>query len=233
MFVKNNEAVLLLHGLAETSWWMMPLACALRAAGYEPVLLDFPSTRYPIESLIREYLDTAIEKLPPYKKLHFIGHSLGSVMIRSYLQHNKPKNTGRFVMMAPGNHGSPVLSVYKHLPLYKFFLGPAGIQSAADDDSYASALSETMPVETGIIAGCVPLDPLSIFSMPWPHDGKTTVEDTRLAGMTDHITLFTAHDLMMFDPVAIYQAVYFLRHGHFSHHTPQGRRASARALAAG
>lgn len=100
-------------------------------------------------------------------------------------------------------------------------MGPAGVQSADDENSIADILSEEVsaeevPGETGIIAGCLSFDPLSYFAMAWPHDGKTTMEGTKLENMKDHITLPAGHDIMLFDPVAIYQAVHFLRHGHFS-----------------
>jgi pimeloyl-ACP methyl ester carboxylesterase len=211
-----NESVVLLHGLAESSLWMMPAASALRMADFEPVLFDYPSTRHPIEKLADTYLKEFIDTLENRETLHFVGHSMGAVMLRYYLQNYRISNLGRIVMMAPGNHGSPVLSLYKHHLLYETIMGHAGAQSAADEDSFADQLPEFMPAETGIIAGCLSFDPLATLTMSWPHDGKTTVEGTKLENMTDHITLPTGHDLMMFDPVAIYQAVHFLKHGRFS-----------------
>lgn len=211
-----GEPVLLIHGLAESSFLMMPAACALRLAHYTPVFFDYPSTQNSVQEIANHDLREKIRSLRYEEKFHIVAHSLGAVLLRYYLQDHEIPNLGRVVMMAPGNKGSPALSLYKHIPLFGPALGPSGIQSADDEDSIAHSLPETISAETGIIAGCLSLDPVSFFSMRWPHDGKITVEGTKLDNMKDHITLPTSHDTMLFDPAALYQAVYFLQHGHFN-----------------
>ena len=212
---KRNERVLLIHGLAESSSWMLPLSFGLQASGYGTRLFDYPSTRYSIERLTEEYLDKHIQSLRHEKVLHFVGHSLGAIMIRYYLQNHKVPNIGRIVMLTPGNAGSPSLSLYRRHPLFPFLFGSAGIQSA-DDRCFACTLTGRLP-ETGIISGCVAVDPISYFSMVWPHDGKTTVQGTKLKEMKDHFISPATHELIMFDPIVIYQTIYFLSHGHFKH----------------
>jgi pimeloyl-ACP methyl ester carboxylesterase len=195
---------------------MLPLSFALQATGYGTRLLDYPSTRYSIERLTEEYLGRYIQSLNHEEVLHFVAHSLGAIMLRYYLENHKVENIGRIVMLAPGNAGSPSLSLYRRHPLFSVFLGPAGVQSA-DDRCFACTLTDERLPETGIISGCVAFDPASYFSMEWPHDGKTTVQGTKLKGMKDHVVLPASHELMMFDPIAIYQTINFLRHGYFKH----------------
>jgi hypothetical protein len=68
----------------------------------------------------------------------------------------------------------------------------------------------------GVIAGDRTLYPLeSLLILPRPNDGRVSVERTRIAGMSDHITLHTSHPLIMRNPDAIKQTLHFLRHGCF------------------
>jgi triacylglycerol lipase len=213
----DDTAVLMIHGLAETTALMAPLASMLRMAGFSPVLFDYPSTSTTIELLTERFLRPAIAGLGGKKRLDIVTHSMGGVMLRYYLQNYRVHNLGRIVMLAPGHAGSPMLSLYCHNPLYRFFVGPAGVQSCAGEGALAWRIPRRVDAELGIIAGCLPLDPLSLFVMKWPHDGRLPVESTWVAGMTDHIVLPASHDMMMINPLACYEVVQFLRTGTFDH----------------
>lgn len=225
-----RQKVLLLHGLAETSVMMMPMAAALRWAGFDPVLFDFPSTRHDVSTLTDHYLKQKIDELADEPILHIVGHSLGCVMTRHLLEKYHVPNLGRVVMLAPGNHGSPVITFYKHFPLYHYIYGPAAIQSAADDDSFADRLTEYPSAQIGIIAGCTALDPLSYLLMPWPHDGKTTVDGTKLKGVPHHITVAASHDAIMIDPIACHHTIDFLKNGRFNQISPDPVELLQRAV---
>jgi triacylglycerol lipase len=216
MLVDHN-AVLMVHGLAEKSALMSPLASILQATGYSPVLFDYPSTRATIPFLTEQFLGPAITNLSSKRRLDIVTHSLGGVMLRYYLQKNHIPNLGRVVMLAPGHAGSPMLSLYCCNPIYRMIVGPAGIQSGADENGFALKIPRHINAEVGIIAGCLPLDPLSLFAMPWPHDGRVTVKSTFIDGMSDHIVLPASHDLMIIDPLACYEVFHFLKHGTFDH----------------
>jgi pimeloyl-ACP methyl ester carboxylesterase len=213
----GDDAVLIVHGLAETSALMAPLAFLLRMAGFSPVLFDYPSTSTTIEHLTDRYLRPAIERLSGKRRLDIVTHSMGGVMLRYYLQKHRVPNLGRIVMFAPGHAGSPMISLFCLNLLYRLFVGPAGVESGADDDAFALRTPRYIDGEVGIIAGSLPLDPFSLFVMRWPHDGRLPVASTAIDGMTDRIVLPASHDMMMVNPLACHQTVQFLRQGTFDH----------------
>jgi triacylglycerol lipase len=194
---------------------MLPMGAALRLAGYETRFFDYPSTLYPMEILAEDYLEAALDALSDRPVVHVVAHSLGGTLMRYCLQKHDLPQVGRVVMLSTAQTGSPLLRFYEIFPLARLLLGPAGAQSGADPANLFPFLSEPIPRETGIIAGCLPSGPLSCLLMPWPQDGQSTVAATRLKGMKDHIVLPATHDGIMFHPAAIFQTLHFLQHGAF------------------
>ena len=131
--IMNDPSVLLIHGLAESSLWMAPLGVVLMGSGYDTHFIDYPSTSFSIEDLTEIHLERAIQSLADKRVIHVVAHSMGAVMIRYYLQNHRIPNIGRVVMLAPGNAGSPMLSLYRRHPLFPVILGLPGIQSGSGE----------------------------------------------------------------------------------------------------
>jgi len=67
----------------------------------------------------------------------------------------------------------------------------------------------------GIIAGNRSIDPVASAWLPRPHDGRVSVEATKLDGMTDHIVIGASHPWLPRNKLAIAQTMAFLRNGKF------------------
>ena len=76
--------VVLLHGLGRTRRSLRGMADALEAAGHAVALLDYPSTRRPIEDHVAQVVDL-VSNLEGVSELSFVTHSLGGVVARGVL----------------------------------------------------------------------------------------------------------------------------------------------------
>ncbi len=228
----SDDVAVLLHGLAETPLTMMPLELALLREGYRVHNPAYPSTSAKIEDLADTYVRPLLRAFPDATRVHFVTHSLGGVLLHYCLQSERPSNLGRVVMTAPGLQGSEALEAYRHNWLFRMMFGPASLQSGTAADAFARCLDQAGSYELGVIAGCVSLDAMANLFIPWPHDGKISVERTKIAGVRDHLVVPTAHDLIASDTLAIAQTLRFLREGNFFHLMSAGARPTETSLAA-
>lgn len=212
----KRESVILLHGLARSSRCMNRLENTLQQAGYHIVNLNYPSTSGSIESLSDTVITNALAKTEPSQSVHFVTHSLGGILLRYFLTHNEIDRLGRVVMLAPPNRGSQIVEWLQHYWLFQRLLGPAALQLGTAADSLVNQLPPA-PCELGIIAGSRAVNVLFSPFLPKPNDGTVSVENTKLAGMRDHITLPTTHPLIMRNKQVIKQVLAFLKSGQFSH----------------
>ena len=217
--VKNssltNECVIRLHGLARTDSSLNKIAKTLKDSGYLTVNVNYPSTKYKIEKLAKNTITKALAKCPKGSKINFVTHSMGGILVRQYLSEHSIKNMGRVVMLAPPNKGSQVVDYLHKVPGFKLINGPAGTQLGTGEQSVPNMLG-AVDFEVGIIAGSNSFNPLLSLILPMPHDGKVSVENTKLEGMQDHIELSVTHTFMMNNKEVIFQLLYFLKNGVFS-----------------
>jgi triacylglycerol lipase len=208
------DCVILLHGLGRTAWSMKRIEWALRRRGYEVINLTYPSLRMPIERLAREHVAPAVEKVPPGRKVHFVTHSLGGILVRQFLAENPGLNLGRVVMLGPPNQGSQVVDRLRHNPFYRMATGPSGQQLGTRPADLPRRLGP-VTCEMGVIAGDRSWNPALSSLVHGPHDGKVSVAETRLDGMRDFIVLHASHTWMMWKRETIHQVVSFIESGRF------------------
>jgi pimeloyl-ACP methyl ester carboxylesterase len=211
-----SECVILLHGLIRSSASLNRMRDYLSEAGYQVENWSYPSRRQPIEQLSYGSVPVAAERCRSRggRRINFVTHSLGGILVRYYLAQEPIPNLGRVVMISPPNQGSELVDFWSGMPGYSALNGPVGFQLGTDANSIPLQLG-VANFEVGIIAGNHTTNLLFSLLIPGDDDGKVSVEGTKLGGMSDFIVVPEAHSLIMRDPEVMRQVVYFLNTGHF------------------
>jgi triacylglycerol lipase len=213
---ENQEYVILLHGLCRSSRSMVPMKRALSESGYQVLNVDYPSRSGSIDKLSDEAIGGAVSDCQRHGAvaIHFVTHSLGGILVRSYLTRHTIPNLGRVVMLGPPNQGSEVVDKLGSFWLFKKINGPAGNELGTHKNSTPNQLGPTNFC-AGVIAGNRSINWINSLIIPGRDDGKVSVERTKLAGMTDHIVVRATHPFLMRNRTVIRQTIHFLRTGQF------------------
>ena len=213
-----QEQVVLLHGLCRTKHSMKSMEESLVRAGFRVANIGYPSRSAPIEQLSESVIGQSVAECrrDGAPIIHFVTHSLGGILVRSYLARHPLPELGRVVMLGPPNQGSEVVDLLGRLWLFKAINGPAGAELGTNRDSVPNKLGP-VKFRLGVIAGSRSMNWINSRFISGPDDGKVSVERTKVEGMSDHIVIPATHPCIMKNRLAIEQTIQFLRTGTFDH----------------
>jgi predicted alpha/beta hydrolase family esterase len=178
-----GELVVLVHGMGRTAISMWPVERVLEGDGYR--VLNFQYNSYgPTIAEIGRSLRTAIDeaaKTQPVTRVHFVGHSLGNIVVRYMVAYDAPAvPLGRMVMLAPPNRGAKAADLFA--PYVSWLLAP--ITELRTTSSTVATLPAPPPTfAIAIVAGA--------------DDRTVSVEETCLAGARAHVTVPSGHTFIM------------------------------------
>ncbi len=197
--VPEHELVVVLHGMGRTSMAMYAVQWELEQAGYKVLNWGYSSTCCTIEELGEELAQELAEydKFEP-KRIHFVGHSLGNIIARWVVTNDPPEQTGKMVMLAPPNQGST--SADRHAPWTGWLLEPIE-ELMTEEESTVQNLESIEDRPVGVIAG--------------EHDGKVSVEESKLDEQDDHQVVPAHHTFIMNRSDVREKIVSFLEDGEF------------------
>lgn len=212
---EGAESVVLVHGLGRTAASMAVLGIRLQNSGFRVVNFGYPSMEEPMEALV-ERLEAEVAKCcgDEEETVHFVTHSMGGVLVRSYLADRPVPHRGRVVMLSPPSQGSELVDAFVDSPLLRSLLGPAGARLGTDSASLPNRL-RPVRYRLGIIAGDRSLNVLGSWLIPGPDDGKVGVERAMADGAADFLVIPATHTFIMNRGDVAEEVVHFLRHGRF------------------
>ena len=212
-----DKTVILVHGLRQHGKDLQKLSDHLENNRFKVLRFEYASTEVMVEDASAE-LAKFIHKRAPATEVHFVGFSLGNLVIRQCLgsiQKLKPRpKIGRIVMIAPPNHGARTATKYNKKKLGRFIGGPVIGQLGPEFNKLQPTL--TTPKDFGIIAGGKG-DKVgySKKDLPGDDDDWLTVETTRLSGAADFRLVKARHSKLDDDPRVHKLALEFLKNGYF------------------
>lgn len=210
----QNETVVLLHGLGRSKVAMWLLAWRLQDAGFDVQRVGYPSIDVTLDEVLEDVSVQIDEILKDQsKKVHFVGHSFGGLLVRAYLGKARPASLGRVVLIGSPNKGTPIADRFQTNSLVKR-LSPIALALGTENSEFLVSLPvPDYPV--GVIAGKID----SCFAsslIEGESDGLVPVDSTKVVNMTDFIVVETGHSAMRYNDEVAMQTIYFLQQGNFS-----------------
>ena len=209
----EKEVVVLLHGLGRSNASMWLLASRLESAGFHVERVGYNSLDQTPEEILNDIAGQIGRCCAAHKRsVHFVGHSLGGLMARAYLQNHRVENLGRVVLIGTPNNGSEFADYFQDSWLMGL-VGPTAKVLGTGENSFPKSLAPPYyPV--GVIAGVHEYG-ASESVIPGRDDGLVSVEATRLEGMTDFIIIETGHSMMRYNQQVASQTIAFLKNGKY------------------
>lgn len=204
----ERPVVVLVHGLWMTGLDMTLLRIRLRQQGFSVKQFSYRAVRCDLRQnaeRLNQFLMTIHAGT-----IHLVGHSLGGLVIRRLLHDFPEQRPGRMVTLGTPHQGSHVARFFARSHPLKRLLGKS-----------IPALTGSVPPwqgrrTLGSIAGSLAVGVGGVLrGLPVPNDGTVAVEETRLANMSDHLTLPVSHMGMLVSARVAAQTGFFLRYGHF------------------
>jgi hypothetical protein len=146
-------------------------------------------------------------------RVHIVCHSLGGLVLRHCLDLHPSNKIGNIVMLGTPNQTSAAAKTLTAWPGGRLLLG-----KSIDNGLLGPLPDWSGNQKIGIIAGDLRIGMgLLIPNIPRPGDGTVAIKETRLPGMSDHITLPVSHFGLLFSKQVFEQTRHFIEHAHFIH----------------
>jgi pimeloyl-ACP methyl ester carboxylesterase len=146
-------------------------------------------------------------------EVHFVGHSLGGLVIHRFLERFPDQPTGRVVFLGTPSVASRAAENAARFAPVAHLMG----QSVAEELLQPRERRWTHRDPLGIVAGTQPIGFGRLLAhFEEENDGTVAVSETRMPGATDHILLPVSHLGMLISARVAQETGRFLTQGHFS-----------------
>lgn len=208
----GRAVTVLIHGLWTHGLLMEPQRRYLARAGFDAVTYSYPSVRLTLTENADRLARFARTLTAPV--IHWVGHSLGGLVILRMLERQAALPPGRVVML-----GSPYADAYSGRVLLRSALGTRMLGRSVAEWLECVKPERFPGREIGVIAGTrsFGLGRFVARGLPRPNDGAVTLDETRMAAACDRIEMPVTHSGMLLSSRVARQIAAFLRDGCFEH----------------
>ncbi len=198
LWMPGEESLVIGHRLANE------FALKLHAFRYSAVNSGMNSISARLADFVRDLSAPAV---------HFVGHSLGGLVIYRLFERFPEQPPGRVVFLGTPSVGSLAAKRASRFAPVAHLMG----QSVAEELLQPHERRWTHPNPLGIVAGTQPIGLGQLLAhFEEENDGTVAVSETRMPGASDHIVLPVSHMGMLVSARVAHEAGVFLTQGHFS-----------------
>lgn len=203
--------VVLAHGLWMPGVVMTPLAVRLARAGYRCHVFQYASHRRPLE-WNAERLTRFVNRRLQGRRAHYVGHSLGGLVVLHTLAAQPQLAVGSVVLLGTPARGCLSARLFGRRAVGRWMLG-------ASEPLWHEGIEMrwARPEPLGVVAGTAQFGlARALMRLPGQNDGVVRVEETEIAGMRARIMLPVAHSAMIVSRKVAAQVLAFLQQGRFA-----------------
>jgi pimeloyl-ACP methyl ester carboxylesterase len=190
---------------------MQPLATRLARAGFRCHTFAYMGAARPLAAHAERLARFARDVGDKFGPAHFVGHSLGGLLVLEALNGHPSVEMGRAVLLgtpARGCHAGRRIARY---PAGRWFLGESE-ELWREGRAAHWARREAL----GVVAGSLPLGLGRLFGpLPGVNDGVVRLEETAVEGMAERVLLPVGHSAMLISARVAAQVSAFLSDGKF------------------
>ena len=198
LWMPGEESLILRHRLSHEFGLTLQ---AFRYSGASATMSDITER---LEGCVRELKAPAV---------HFIGHSLGGLVIHRFLERFPDQPPGRVVFLGTPCVASRVAQRASRFAPIAHLMGPSVAEELLQP--HERRWEQARPL--GIIAGSQPIGVGQLLAdFTEENDGTVAVSETRMPGATDHIVLPVSHLGMLLSARVARETGSFLTHGRFT-----------------
>lgn len=199
-----KETVFIVHGFLGSPFEFALMKRRLQDLGYSVHLWGHTTIFRSVDSYSNEFCKFVIKKMSRTRmgRIHFLGHSMGAIIVRSALEKLSPRipmwQRGRAVLLAPPNKGSYAARL---VPSWLKNLVPSIADLSDDAESYVNGLSDDFPIPTGVV---------------WTkYDHLVPPKSVFVKGISDSVEITDLHTTMVFRKSVVKLADNFFKKANF------------------
>lgn len=211
--VRAQDTVVLVHGILNKPFVMKAIEYRLKKEGFEVINWGYASTEKTIEEYAAD-LKADLDVRPGTGTLHFVGFSLGSIITRYYLVHTPPAGVGRFVQIAPPNHGSKWIDRLYTFKAFRWVYGTKAIEQLKDGGEFFKTCG-VPACPLGIIVGGNGTSAGYNPVLDGDDDGSVALSSALLPEAKDVVQIFAEHTALLASPDVGRCTAAFLKTGKF------------------